>query len=85
MPTFNSSNAQINYQTFGDHTKPALVFSNSLGTQLSMWQPQIDALKKTFILFVMTLVDTAIHLRLKVHIHLNNWAQMSFIYWINFM
>ena len=48
MPTFSSNNAQINYQTFGDHTKPALVFSNSLGTQLTMWQPQIDALKKDF-------------------------------------
>lgn len=50
MPTFTSNDAEINYQTFGDHTKPALVFSNSLGTQYSMWQPQIDALKNEFYL-----------------------------------
>ena len=48
MPTFTSNQASINYQTFGDHTKPALIFSNSLGTQFSMWQPQLDALKKDF-------------------------------------
>ncbi len=41
MPTFTSNDAQINYQTFGDASKPALVFSNSLGTKYSMWQPQI--------------------------------------------
>ncbi len=26
MPTFTSNDAQINYQTFGDATKPALIF-----------------------------------------------------------
>lgn len=41
MPTFTSNDAQINYQTFGDASKPALVFSNSLGTKYRMWQPQI--------------------------------------------
>lgn len=48
MPTFISNNAEIHYQTFGDHTQPALVFSNSLGTNFSMWQPQIDALQHDF-------------------------------------
>ena len=42
MPTFTSNDAQINYQTFGDANKPALIFSNSLGTKYSMWQPQIE-------------------------------------------
>ena len=42
MPTFTSNDAQINYQTFGDATKPALIFSNSLGTNFKMWQAQID-------------------------------------------
>ena len=42
MPTFTSNDAQINYQIFGDANKPALVFSNSLGTKYSMWQPQIE-------------------------------------------
>ena len=48
MPTFTSNDAQINYQTFGDATKPALVFSNSLGTKFSMWQPQIDFFQKDY-------------------------------------
>ncbi len=48
MPTFISNNAEIHYQTFGDHTQPALIFSNSLGTNFRMWQPQIDALQHDF-------------------------------------
>lgn len=48
MPTFTSNDAEINYQTFGDSTQSALIFSNSLGTQYSMWQSQIDALKNDF-------------------------------------
>ncbi len=48
MPKFTSNNAEINYQTFGDANHPAVVFSNSLGTKYSMWQPQIDALKDDF-------------------------------------
>lgn len=48
MPTFTSHDAQIHYQTFGDPNNPAIVFSNSLGTKYSMWQPQINALKNDF-------------------------------------
>lgn len=48
MPTFTSNDAEINYQTFGDANKPAIVFSNSLGTKFTMWQPQIDFFKKNF-------------------------------------
>ena len=48
MPIFTSNNAEINYQTFGDTSKPAIIFSNSLGTNFSMWQVQIDALKNDF-------------------------------------
>lgn len=48
MPTFTSNDAQTNYQTFGDATKPALVFSNSLGTKFSMWQPQIEFFQKDY-------------------------------------
>lgn len=47
MPTYISNDAQINYQTFGDASKPALVFSNSLGTQFSMWQSQIEFFKSS--------------------------------------
>lgn len=36
------------YQTAGDARNPAIILSNSLGTQLSMWQPQIDALSKQY-------------------------------------
>lgn len=48
MPTFTSQDAQIHYQTFGDTNKPALIFSNSLGTKLSMWQHQIDFFKDDY-------------------------------------
>lgn len=48
MPTFTSNDAQINYQTFGQATKPAIIFSNSLGTNYSMWQAQIDAFESDF-------------------------------------
>lgn len=48
MPKFNSNDVEMNYQTFGDAKNPALVFSNSLGTKYSMWQPQIDALQDEF-------------------------------------
>lgn len=48
MPTFTSNDVQINYQTFGDSNKPALVFSNSLGTKYSMWQPQIEHFQQDY-------------------------------------
>ena len=48
MPTFSSDNAQIHYQTFGDASHPALVFSNSLGTKHSMWQAQMDTFAKDY-------------------------------------
>lgn len=49
MPNFvTSQQITLNYQTFGDAKNPALVFSNSLGTNLSMWQAQIDFFQKDF-------------------------------------
>ena len=48
MPTFISNDAKINYQTFGNASNPALIFSNSLGTQYTMWQPQIDFFKDDY-------------------------------------
>ncbi|WP_313034435.1 3-oxoadipate enol-lactonase [Acinetobacter sp.] len=48
MPTFTSNDAQINYQTFGDAKNPVLVFSNSLGTKFSMWQPQIEFFQQDY-------------------------------------
>ena len=47
MPTFTSNDAQINYQTFGDASNPALIFSNSLGTKFTMWQSQIEFFKNS--------------------------------------
>ena len=48
MPTFISNDVTINYATFGDTNKPSIIFSNSLGTNYSMWRPQIDALQNDF-------------------------------------
>lgn len=35
-------------QSFGNERAPALIFCNSLGTDHSMWQPQIDALSRDY-------------------------------------
>lgn len=45
MPICISQDAHIHYQTFGDANAPAVIFSNSLGTNDQMWQAQIDALQ----------------------------------------
>lgn len=47
---FKKNNVSLHYQTFGNPKNPALVFSNSLGTDYTMWQAQIDALQKDFFL-----------------------------------
>ncbi len=48
MPTFTLNDIALHYQTFGDTDKPALIFSNSLGTNLSMWQQQLDYFQAHF-------------------------------------
>ncbi|MDO3665113.1 3-oxoadipate enol-lactonase [Acinetobacter higginsii] len=48
MSVFQSADAQINYQTFGDPSSPALLFSNSLGTNYGMWQKQFNYFKERF-------------------------------------
>lgn len=48
MPELNVKDVRLNYQTFGDATHPALVLSNSLGTNLSMWKSQVEFFKKNF-------------------------------------
>lgn len=48
MSVFQSADAQINYQTFGNPDFPALLFSNSLGTNYGMWQQQFNYFKEHF-------------------------------------
>lgn len=48
MAEFNLNGITLNYQTFGDATHPALVLSNSLGTNLTMWASQVEFFKKDF-------------------------------------
>ena len=48
MPILTTPEVQLHYQTFGDASHPALVFSNSLGTNYGMWQQQFNALKEQF-------------------------------------
>jgi 3-oxoadipate enol-lactonase len=42
MPSVKSGEAQIYYELEGPSGAPVLMFSNSLGTDLSMWDPQWD-------------------------------------------
>lgn len=48
MAKFEFNGVTLNYQTFGDAHNPALVLSNSLGTNLNMWQSQVDLFEKDF-------------------------------------
>jgi 3-oxoadipate enol-lactonase len=48
MPFATIRNAQIHYELEGPSNAPILVFSNSLGSNLSMWDPQTSSLAKTF-------------------------------------
>jgi 3-oxoadipate enol-lactonase len=48
MPFAESDHAQIHYALEGQPEKPVLVLSNSLGTNFSMWDPQIPELLKSF-------------------------------------
>ena len=79
MPTFSSQDTHIHYQTFGDASHPAIIFSNSLGTNYRMWQAQIDHFKMIFLSFVMTRAVTVSPRVHKALIRLNNWGKMSLI------
>ncbi|MFY9731193.1 MAG: 3-oxoadipate enol-lactonase [Candidatus Acidiferrales bacterium] len=48
MPFAESNGARLNYRFDGPADAPVLVLSNSLGTNLSMWDPQIPALVERF-------------------------------------
>jgi 3-oxoadipate enol-lactonase len=48
MPFAQLPDVQIHYDLAGPAGAPALVFSNSLGATLSMWDPQWPALQKQF-------------------------------------
>ena len=45
---FDSHHAQIHYALEGQAGKPVLVLSNSLGTDFSMWDPQVAEFVKSF-------------------------------------
>lgn len=45
MPVIHANGADIHYRIDGASHLPALVLSNSLGTDLSMWRAQADALQ----------------------------------------
>jgi 3-oxoadipate enol-lactonase len=48
MPVITIDNTRINYQIEGNESSPALIFSNSLGTDISMWAPQVPDLLPHF-------------------------------------
>jgi 3-oxoadipate enol-lactonase len=48
MPFADSNRAKIHYALEGPAGKPVLVLSNSLGTDFSMWDPQIPEFTKSF-------------------------------------
>ena len=48
MPFIEQNGRRTHYRWDGPEAAPVLVFSNSLGTQLSMWDAQIPELSKTY-------------------------------------
>lgn len=48
MPFVNADGVRINYQFDGPENKPVLVMSNSLGTDLNMWAPQVASFTQHF-------------------------------------
>lgn len=48
MPFAELAGVKLHYRVDGDESLPVLVLSNSLGTSLDMWQPQIAALTQRF-------------------------------------
>ena len=48
MPFADLPNARIHYALSGNEHSPALILSNSLGTNFSMWDAQIAAFEKQF-------------------------------------
>ncbi len=45
---FTAGDTRLHYRTDGERGNPCLVLSNSLGTDLSMWDGQVDALASDF-------------------------------------
>lgn len=48
MPVITSGQQPVEYQLEGTAGAPVLVLSNSLGTTMSMWEPQLDLLRRHF-------------------------------------
>lgn len=48
MPFVETKDLRMYYELDGPATAPTLVFSNSLGTNLSLWDPQLPVFAKTF-------------------------------------
>ena len=48
MPLLQLNSGSIHYELSGPEEAPALLFSNSLGTDLAMWDPQASGLSQEF-------------------------------------
>jgi 3-oxoadipate enol-lactonase len=48
MRIINTATLKINYADDGPNDAPVIIFSNSLGSNLSMWQSQVDHFKSDF-------------------------------------
>jgi 3-oxoadipate enol-lactonase len=48
VPFIEANGVRIRYRLEGKPGAPVIVFSNSLGTNLSMWDPQVSALRDDF-------------------------------------
>jgi 3-oxoadipate enol-lactonase len=48
MPFLEANGAQVHFELSGPASAPVLMFSNSLGTNLTMWTPQVEVLGQRY-------------------------------------
>jgi 3-oxoadipate enol-lactonase len=48
MPIAELPSVRLNYALAGDSSLPAVIFSNSVGSTLAMWEPQVSAFAEQF-------------------------------------
>jgi len=76
MPFAQLEDVRIHYDLAGPSSAPALVFSNSLGATLSMWDPQMPVFEKNSASCAPTLAGTASLPSHPVHTRSTSWGAM---------
>ena len=83
MPFVETGGARIHYAIEGADGAPVLAFSNSLGTNYSMWDPQAQELRKTFRILRYDTVGTDNPQFCRDRIRSSSWETISWGCWMS--